>query len=227
MAETASMTPADHLRVSTSVQNAEYDTSGEIVTIIADHSDRYLDIALWWSIAAAIFALALVAANPEFYGWLLGLLSNGWINEPAAAEMLELALASVVVTFGLTRLLLQWIPLRLGLTPGLIKSRRVRRRAIRYFKVGAERRTAGRTGILIYLSLVERRAEIVADEAIHSQVPDERWGEAMSDMLTHVRAGRIADGMIAAVERVGAILSENFPRAEGDVNELPDRLIEL
>jgi putative membrane protein len=109
----------------------------------------------------------------------------------------------------------------------MVKSQRVRNRAVRYFKVGAERRTTGRTGILIYLSLAEHRAEIVADEAIHAQVPNEVWGDAMVDMITHVREGRIADGMAAAVRDVGAVLAAHFPRAEDDRNELPDRLIEL
>jgi putative membrane protein len=49
----------------------------------------------------------------------------------------------------------------------------------------------------------------------------------MTAMLAHIRDGRIADGMCAAVEKVGVVLTEHFPRAEDDVNELPDRLIEL
>jgi putative membrane protein len=227
MAETNVMNAADHAKVSDAVHAAEQGTSGEIVTIVADHSDRYLDIALWWSILAMVLALGALAAFPQFYGWLIALLAGGWGSDGDVAEALELALAVAVVTFTIIRLLLQWVPLRLAFTPGIVKSRRVRRRAIRYFKVGAERRTAGRTGILIYLSMIEHRAEIVADGAIHSVVPNEVWGQAMADMLAEVRAGRIADGVAAAVRDVGAILAEHFPRAEGDVNELPDRLIEL
>ncbi len=227
MSKIFSMSPDDHIRVSQAVHAAESGTSGEIVTIVADHSDRYLDAALWWSVAAMIAALAALTAFPQTYDWVMLKLSNGWVSKNATAEILELALACVILSFGIMRLLMQWIPLRMALTPGVIKSRRVRRRAIRYFKVGAERRTAGRTGILIYLSLVEKRAEIVADEAIHTLVPDEKWGEAMAAMLEQVGQGKIADGMIAAVAAVGAVLAEQFPRADGDVNELPDRLIEL
>jgi putative membrane protein len=145
----------------------------------------------------------------------------------STAEVLELALALVVLKFGFVRLIMQWVPVRMFFTPGVVKSRRVRRRAVRYFKVGAERRTSGRTGILIYLSLTERRAEIVADEAIHSKVDPGLWGEAMVDMLGHVRDGQIAEGMTAAVRDVGAILADHFPRAENDTNELPDRVIEI
>jgi putative membrane protein len=118
-------------------------------------------------------------------------------------------------------------PLKFWLVPPPIKTHRTLARAISLFKVGAERRTTGRTGILIYLSMRERRAQIIADEAIASKVPAEMWGEAMAAMLAHIKDGRVADGMCAAVEKVGVVLAAHFPPAEDDVNELPDRLIEL
>jgi putative membrane protein len=222
-----SMSEADHLRVSEAVRAAEAGTSGEIVTIVADHSDRYLDLALWWSAGFAILMLTLFAAFPGIYDQLAAAFTGGWLVETGFADGVRVALGVAVISFGMTRLLMQFVPIRLFFTPGIVKARRVRRRAVRYFKAGAERRTVGRTGILIYLSLKERRAEIVADEAIHSAVSEEEWGKAMADMLVHVREGRVADGMIAAIKDVGVILATHFPRAEDDRNELPDRLIEL
>lgn len=221
------MNEADHQRVSKAVHDAEMGTAGEIVTIITDVSDRYLDIALWWSISIAVLTLAVLAAFPALYLEFVGWLSGGWIVEWTLAEAFELALAVVVLKFLAVRLILQWMPLRILLTPGIVKAERVRRRAIRYFKVGAERRTSGRTGILIYLSMAEHRAEIVADEAIHGKVAPEAWGEAMAKLVGEVREGCVADGMIAAIGDVGAILATHFPRAADDKNELPDRLIEL
>ena len=46
-------------------------------------------------------------------------------------------------------------------------------------------------------------------------------------MLAHIREGHLADGMVAAIEKVGLVLAEHFPLGEGDTNELPDRLIEV
>lgn len=221
------MNEADHQRVSDAVHAAESGTAGEIVTIVADASDRYLDVALWWSIIVVMLALGALAAFPDFYLGLIGRLSNGWVVDWTLAEAFELALAVAVIKFLAARLILQWMPLRLFLTPARLKAQRVRRRAIRYFKVGAERRTSGRTGVLIYLSMAEHVAEIVADEAIHSKVAPEAWGEAMAKLVAEVREGRIADGMVAAIGDVGKILGEYFPRASDDQNELPDRLIEL
>ena len=108
-----------------------------------------------------------------------------------------------------------------------MKTARVHERAIKHFKVGAERRTHGRTGVLIYLSMREHRAEIVADEPIAELVAPEVWGEAMGDMLAEIRRGNIAEGMAAGVCDVGFLLAEHFPRGDEDQNELPDRLIEV
>src|SRR3546814_18355089 len=108
----------------------------------------------------------------------------------------------------------------MALTPKATRSRRVRRRAVEYFKVGAERRTAARVGILLYLSLDERRAEIVADEAIHGKVAAERWGDAMAALVDEVRAGKPGEGMAAAVAQLGAILAATFPTTETDPHEL-------
>jgi putative membrane protein len=73
----------------------------------------------------------------------------------------------------------------------------------------------------------ERRAEIVADEAITKVTTPNTWGEAMAARLVEVKAGRPAAGIVAAVEQIGTVLAEHFPRTAGDTNEIPDKLIEL
>ena len=96
------------------------------------------------------------------------------------------------------------------------------------FKAGAERRTVGRTGILIYLSMGEHRAEIVADEAITEVTTPETWGEAMAALLAEVKAGRPGDGIVAAVEHDRRGAGRAFPASSAtDTNEIPDKLIEL
>jgi putative membrane protein len=213
------------VRVSAAVAAAESASAGEIVTILTDRSDGYTDIALAWAALAGFTALTVYSLMPEFYLGLIDRITGTWASEWTTHEVLALATGGAILKFLGTLLFQLWQPLKFVLIPGPVKSARVRGRAVTCFKVGAERRTHGRTGILIYLSLREHRAEIVADEAIASQVAPEVWGEAMAAMLTEIRGGRTADGLIAAVERVGAVLAEHFPRAGNDVNELPDRLI--
>lgn len=217
----------DHQRVSDAVAAAESHTSGEIVTVIADRSDGYSDVVFVWCALVAFTALAVFALFPQFYLGIIESVLGGWNHEWTDREILGIATAIAIVKFFAMWLLLQWQPLRFALVPGPIKTARALGHAVDLFKVGAERRTHGRTGILIYLSMREHRAEIIADEAIASKVAPETWGEAMAALLVHVRDGRLADGMIAAVGKAGAVLAEHFPRDEHDVNELPDRLIEL
>lgn len=218
---------ADHKRVSNAVAAAEAHSAGEIVTIVADRSDEYTDVALAWAAIAAFLAMGLFGAFPDFYfakiDWLLG----KWQSEWTVREALALALGFGVLKF-IGVMLFQLIqPIKFWLIPPPIKTARAHERAVSFFKAGAERRTHGRTGILIYLSMREHRAEIVADEAIASRVDAEIWGDAMQAMLAEIKQGKVADGMCAAVERVGKVLAEHFPRAEDDQNELPDRLIEI
>lgn len=227
MADLSPMTDTDRERVSKAVAAAESRSAGEIVTILAERSDDYGDVALVWSAAVGLLALLALALLPDFYLGIYERLTGGWVHEWTPRRVFAVAAFVVSAKFAGMWLILLWRPLRLWLTPAAIRHRRVRARAITCFKVGAERRTHGRTGILIYLSLAEHRAEIVADEAIATKVPAEVWGDAMAAMLAELKRDRLADGLIAAVEKVGAVLAQHFPRAEDDHNELPDRLIEV
>lgn len=223
----AYLSNAEHAQVSTAVAAAEEATAGEIVTVLAERSDGYSDIQLAWAMLVATGALTAMALFPDFYLGLVDRILGGWNNAWSPRGILSLAVAVVVLKFIATWAIQLWQPLKYLLIPGPVKKARVRDAAVRHFKVGAERRTHGRTGVLIYLSMRERRAEIVADEAIAGKVSAAVWGAAMADMLTHIRAGRIADGLVAGVTDVGAVLATHFPRHLDDVNELPDRLIEV
>ena len=224
---TRHLSDSDHDKVSAAIAAAEENTNGEIVAVATPISDAYHDVALHWAVAALILVLAWAAWRPDWLQWWYDILTGGWHAEPAVGELLTFLMILAVLKFTAVLLILKWRPLRLALTPGATKHRRVRRRAIAVFKAAAERRTLGRTGVLIYLSLAERRAEIVADEAILKITDEHTWGEAMATLLEHVGDGRAADGICAAIDRVGVVLAEHFPRSENDRNEIPDKLIEL
>lgn len=217
----------DHDLVSAAVLEAEKQTSGEIVPIVARRSDAYHDVGLHWAIGTVFVALAFFAFFPDYLRDLAGRLLGDWDHQVADWKMLTILLGDLILDFLVVRYLLAIMPLRMALTPRATKARRVRRRAILLFRAAAEARTAGRTGVLIYLSLDEHRAEIVADKAINDKVAPEAWGEAMALLIDAVRDGRPGEGLALAVGRVGAILAPHFPRAADDINELPDRLIEL
>ena len=227
MAQQFALTEADHAAVSAAVSAAEGHSAGEIVTVMAERSDSYHDVALLWSALAGLLALAALAIAPQLYLGLIDRITGAWQSDWHPGQLFALALFAASIMFLGMWLLQLWAPLRLALVPAPLKHARVRTRAVTSFKIGTERRTHGRTGVLIYLSLAERRAEIVADDAIASKVSPEVWGAAMATLIGEIRNGRAAAGLIGAVTQVGAVLAEHFPRADDDINELPDRLIEV
>lgn len=216
-----------HRVVTQAVASAELQTSGEIVTVLADRSDGYTDVALWWAIGLSFTVMSLLALFPDPVLNGIDSLMGGWGADWTRGELLTLVLAAGLAAFFLMLAIQLWQPLKFRMIPSPVSGARVRDAAIKHFKVGAERRTHGRTGVLLYLSMREHRAEIVADEAIASRVPAEVWGEAMLDMLAEVSKGCVAEGLAAGVRDVGVVLAEHFPRDADDQNELPDRLIEV
>ena len=216
-----------HKIVSDAVSAAELQTSGEIVTVLADRSDEYSDVALLWAAAVAFTAMSLFAALPEPFLNLWDSMIGGWGHIWSTGELASMTIALGLIAFAITWAVQLWEPLKFALIPNPLKTARVHAQAIKHFKVGAERRTQGRTGVLIYLSMQEHRAEIFADDSIAEKVSAEVWGEAMGDMLAEIKAGRIAEGMAAGVRDVGFVLAQHFPRGEDDENVLPDRLIEV
>jgi putative membrane protein len=220
------LTQQDHAKVSAAVAAAEERSDGEIITIAAERSDAYHDVGLHYAVLVLFLVLAFFAALPhQLELWWTRLI--GWSAEPTMRELLTLLLGFALAKFLAVLFILKWMPLRLALTPRSTKTRRVRRRAVMLFKTGGERRTIGRTGILIYLSMAEHRAEIIGDEAITAVTTPETWGEAMAALITEVKAGRPGDGIVAAVELIGAVLAEHFPKTSADTNEIPDKLIQL
>lgn len=214
----------DHVRVSAAVAQAERGTAGEIVTIVAARSDKYHDVGLHWAVLVMLCVLALLAIFPSLADMAM---ADPWGEAPHPSTLFTIGLVASAVAFLIARVLFAWWPLRLALTPGVTKTRRVRARALDHFRVGAEKRTRGGTGVLLYLSVAEHRAEIIAEAGVHAAVPAERWGDIMADLVAAVRQDRAGDGLVGAVTAIGAILAEHFPRKENDVNELPDRVVEL
>ncbi|MGZ8335058.1 MAG: TPM domain-containing protein [Allosphingosinicella sp.] len=221
------LSEADHALVTEAVAKAERESDGEIVTVVAPRSDAYHDVALHYAVLAMLVVPAKLAVLPQSWVDRAGGLVLGWNAEPTRGGLMLILFVLLTIAFLVVRLILAYMPLRLALTPGQTKTRRVHRRAIEHFRTSCERRTRGRTGVLIYLSLAERRAEIVADQAIASQVAPAVWGEAMAVLVDEVKVGRPGPGLASAIEQVGAVLAGILPPRPGNPNELSDRLIEL
>jgi len=223
----APISEEDRALIAAAVAKAEAASDGEIVTIVAPRSDAYHDVALHYAVLLMLLVPAFWGFAPQsLVDWVAALLL-GWNAELSRELVMLYMFVKLAGTFLVVRILLAWMPLRMALTPGSTKSRRVHRKAVELFRASCELKTRGRTGVLLYLSLAERRAEIVADEAIASQVEPEIWGEAMAILIDEVKAGRPGHGMALAVEKIGAVLVPILPPRADNPDELPNRLITL
>jgi len=102
-----------------------------------------------------------------------------------------------------------------------------RERAIAHFSALRVWDTAANNGVLVYLLLADRRIEVLADRGLSERVPEATW-QAMADRLSlALREGRFEAGLLQAIEAVGELMRQHFPRVEGqtDRNELPDAVV--
>jgi putative membrane protein len=223
-----SVTDVDRARIAEAVAAAERGTDAEIVTIVAPKADAYHDVGLHYAVLAMLLVPAGLAVVPQ--GWIdwWAALILGWDAHLTRGLVMLYILVKMAAAFLIVRYALAYMPLRMALTPEATKVRRVRRRATELFRAACLGRTKRRTAVLLYLSLAERRAEIVVDEAIHGKVDPSEWGEAMAALVGEVKAGRPGEGMAQAVERIGRVLVAHVPALAGDnPNEIPDGVIEL
>jgi putative membrane protein len=203
----AILSTAEHARVSEAIRAAESRTSGEIYVVVARLTDEFRFMPVVW---AALAALLLP--------WPLHLLTrlgSGTI------------LLIQAIFFVLTALALSHAALRRYVVPSPLLAEAARRHARAQFLAHGVHLTERRTGVLIYVALIDRRVEIVADAGIHSKVGDAVWQELAREVTSAARHGRLVDGIINAVNRAGAVLAAHFPPRPDQRNELPDRVVEI
>jgi putative membrane protein len=197
------LSPEDHAAVSTAIHEAESRTCGQIVCVLAHASSDYMHVPLIWaSLVALIVPWPLIYFTP-------------W----SVQRIFLIQLVSYLVA----ALVFAWTPLRLALVPRAVRRARAHHAALEQFTVRGIARTGNRCGVLIFVSLAERYARIVADEGIAQKVGIAEWQAAVDALTSHMRDGRIAAGFIAAIERCGAVLAAHAP-PDGSRNDLPDRL---
>ncbi|MEZ4273242.1 MAG: TPM domain-containing protein [Myxococcota bacterium] len=101
----------------------------------------------------------------------------------------------------------------------------MKQRATQAFIENNLQQTRERTGVLIFVSLLERRIEVLADTGIDSQAPENFWDEVVAELGQSIRQGQLAQGLTQAIKRCGDLLETQAPARSDDRNELPDRVI--
>ena len=202
------LTPAEHGRIAEAIRAAEAETSGEIFVVVASASDDYRMLPFLW-VALATLGGGFVSAA---------------IFPTIAAGSLAIGQALVFLALVALAAAPKW---RIHFVPQAVRHARAEAHAREQFLAHNLHATPSRTGVLIFVSLAERHAEIIADAGIAAHVPDDFWEKTVDALTAEIAVGRLADGLVHAVAACGKALSEHFPPAARNVNELPDRVVEI
>ncbi|MGH6838478.1 MAG: TPM domain-containing protein [Methylocella sp.] len=200
----AHLTAEEQRRVSAAIMAAEATTAGEIVCVLARASSDYRSYATAWSALVALVA-----------PWFLIAVTNLSVHEIFLAQ---------IVLFVALFLVISESPLSRFLVPRRVRRAEAHRAAMEQFMIRGMARKKNRAGVLIFVSLTEHYARIIADDGIASKVRQAVWQDAIDALLDHMRGGRIVDGFVIAVEKCGKVLAEHFPPESDDKDELPDRI---
>ena len=198
------MPPEDRARIAAAIAAVETRTTGEIVCVLAERSSDSGALPILLAALAALATPWLLVAPPRCRSSP----SSPGSSSPSSPSPILLCLPRV----------------RVALIPRRARRAMAFRVATEQFYTRAVSRTRDRSGILIFVSLAEHYARIVADDGIAARVPQSHWQGAVDALIAHVREDRLADGFVAAIGLCGAVLAEHFPRTESGPNELPDRI---
>lgn len=202
----------------------EAKTTGEIALAVTAESGKYSFWELLWSNGFAALVLAILipfsaginAFFQKFY----------WDSVPAwIVPCVFVAVAFIVVLAGF---LLCNIPAidRL-IIPAAERKQTVSARAMQYFAESGVYETAEHSGILIFVSYMEREVRIIADSGISSKISQDMWNLIADELCENLHKGEIEKAFTSAIEKCGILLAENFPNHEENPNELPDGLVIL
>jgi len=184
-------TPEEHKRIDAAIAEIERSTAADLCVVVTRVSDRYSLDPIAWAAVGAILSGALVSLlRPQIPSRTL--------------ILIELSLLIVAT------LILEWIPLRLRIVPERVKHAHARQLAHREFNAhiagGPQRHM-----ILLFVSLGERYVEIIADHETHALAPAGTWSKIVDEFLRSVKAGHVADGVLAAAAACGEILKTHHP----------------
>jgi putative membrane protein len=203
----------DRQDIEVAVRAAERTTAGEIVPVVVERSGHY-DDAVWRAATLGALTAVLGAAIAHGLTGQWGVASWLWLVGPAVVGAAFGFLAAR--TFAVLR--------RLLVHPHDL-DQAVRRRAALAFVDNEVFNTRERTGILIFLSLFERRVVVLGDSGINAKVEQREWDALVGDLAAGIKAGRTAAALVTAIAQCGQLLQRRgVAIRDDDTDELPDQL---
>jgi putative membrane protein len=199
--------PGERERLKATTQEVESRTIGEIVVMVVDRSDHYME--------AEVLGGVLLGSLLSFILTLLFFHSSIWAYVPL----------SILLFFPCLLLFKRAEALKKLLIGTRRKEEAVRLRAERSFFEKGLYRTKKNTGVLFFLSLLERKIWILADKGIYEKMDQETLNRFANEVSRGIRENRACEALIQAIQEIGALLSKHFPITPDDTDELPDNIM--
>ncbi len=201
-------------RIEQAVDEFESKTSGELVISIEEASDDYKE-AVW--IMAVIFGLVCA--------FILAILSNLWlIPSFFNPEVVSLTIAAAIGVGYLLGSLMDKVAYKL--VGKRIVANRTLQRAETVFLENEVFATSNRIGILLHLSLQEKRVTLIADKGINEKIEDNSWGEVVDNLIKEIRSKKVEEGLVHAIQACEKILLTHGFKSDGsNKNELSNEIV--
>lgn len=193
-------------RIRQAVVAAETKTAGEIVPMITSASARYTEVEM----------LGLVC------GLFIGMIVEWLWGDPWDSHYFQLwPVVGALAGFLIGRV--SWV--KRMVISRVRSGEAVHMLSLAVFTEQGLHYTREHTGILILVSLLEHRVEVLADRGINQKVAAGTWDEIVHILTRGIKEGQACDAFCRAIERCGDILATHFPRQADDKDELPNRLV--
>lgn len=201
------LTDSDKQKIKEAVKDAEKTTSGEIVPMIVSHSYSY---PLANMRSGLIFGLVFGIAYALIF----------------KDENLWIFLAVFMIALIIIHKLIEFIPplKRIFISKKEIDEE-VQEAAITCFYENELYKTRDETGILIFISVFEKKVWLLADKGINSKIDTDEWQNIVNEIIKGIKSGKQTEAIIDAVKKVGEKLSQHFPIKKDDTNELDNLII--
>ena len=195
--------------ISRAIKSLETRTSGEVAVILVDQSDPYPEGEFLGGI---------------LIGGLLAFMTDLWFFHGQIWYLIPLHFLFALPLY----LLFQKIPvLKKPFLGARRKETAVRRRALQAFYEKGLYKTHLNTGVLFFLSLLERKVWVLADKGIYEKIKQETLNQFAGQVSGGVRDRQAGQALVQAIQGVGNLLAEHFPITPGDIDELPDEVMTL
>ena len=220
------LTPEDHRRITAAVAAAEEGSSGDIFCVLAGEVSSYREIPIAWGAAAALLIPPAIVAL-AFRPLTDTLIGGGWTAAQAGAAHGEVGMALTVYAilqiglFGVVALVTSLAPVRRLVTPRFLKRHRVKKAAYHHFVAAHSHVRDSETGVLIFVALVERQVEVLADAAIHAKVGDAVWVSVANAVQAGMKEPDPTAGIEKAIAICGEALKAHFPSTSIRVAHAP------